>query len=127
MSKSSTERWHDAYQKALTQSPTRSKNGAVRIFERIVGTPPLPAEKRAYEIFFRLLMDLREMEDFEKRYPLAMVAFGGAHLNIDNPYYHLAVQLGEILARDGFLVRTGAGESSVIIFVILLLSLCELF
>jgi predicted Rossmann-fold nucleotide-binding protein len=72
-------------------------------------------------------MDLREMEDFEKRYPLAMVAFGGARLNIDDPYYHLAVQLGEILARDGFLVRTGAGESSVIIFVILLLSLCELF
>ena len=54
----SIKRWHDAYQKALTQSPTRRKNGAVRIFERIVGSPPLPAEKRANELFHRLISDL---------------------------------------------------------------------
>ncbi|KAK1735452.1 putative cytokinin riboside 5'-monophosphate phosphoribohydrolase [Skeletonema marinoi] len=107
----SIKRWHDAYQKALTQSPTRSKNGAVRIFERIVGSPPLPAEQRAYELFHRLISDLREMEDFEKSYPLAMVAFGGARLRSDDPYYFLARQLGGILAMEGFLVRTGGGES----------------
>jgi len=107
----SIKRWHDAYQKALTQSPTRSKNGAVRIFERIVGSPPLPAEQRAYELFHRLISDLREMEDFEKSYPLAMVAFGGARLRSDDPYYFLAQQLGGILAMEGFLVRTGGGES----------------
>jgi hypothetical protein len=107
----SIKRWHDAYQKALTQSPTRSKNGAVRIFERIVGSPPLPGEQRAYELFHRLISDLREMEDFERRYPLAMVAFGGARLRNDDPYYFLARELGGILATEhGVLVRTGAGE-----------------
>lgn len=105
----SIKRWHDAYQKALTQSPTRRKNGAVRIFERIVGSPPLPAEQRANELFHRLISDLQEMEEFEKTYPLAMVAFGGARLRTDDPYYILAQQLGGILAMDGYLVRTGGG------------------
>lgn len=105
-------RWHDAYQKALTQSPTRRKNGAVRIFERIAGLPPLPTEKHAYNLYNRLMSDLREMEEFEERYPVAIVAFGGARLRSDDPYYFLAQQLGGILAMEGFLVRTGAGESS---------------
>jgi hypothetical protein len=109
----SIKRWHDAYQKALTQSPTRSKNGAVRIFERIVGSPPLPGEQRAYELYHRLISDLREMESFERRYPLAMVAFGGARLRSDDPNYFSAQELGGILAREeGVLVRTGAGEES---------------
>ncbi len=108
----SIKRWHDAYQKALIQSPTRRKNGAVRIFERIVGLPPLPAEKHAYDIFRRLISDLQEMEEFEEKYPQAMVAFGGARLRSDDPYYFLAQQLGGILAVEGFLVRTGGGESS---------------
>lgn len=106
-------RWHDAYQKALTQSPTRRKNGAVRIFEHIIGLPPLPAEKHAYNLYNRLISDLQEMEEFEVRYPLAMVAFGGARLRSDDPYYFLAQQLGGILAMEGFLVRTGGGESSL--------------
>ena len=49
------------------------------------------------------------MEEFEKSYPLAMVAFGGARLRTDDPYYILAQQLGGILAMDGYLVRTGGG------------------
>lgn len=97
--------FHDAYQRAL---PT-SGDGVVRIFEKIVGTPPLPTDKEAYEVYMHLLEDLRRMENFEKRYPLAIVAFGSARLSTDNPYYLLAVEVGERLAQRGYLVRTGAG------------------
>ena len=96
---------HDAYQRAL---PT-SGDGVVRIFEKIVGTPPLPKNKEDYEVYIHLLEDLRRMENFEKKYPLAMVAFGSARLSTGNPYYLLAVEVGERLAKLGYLVRTGAG------------------
>lgn len=72
------ERWHDAYQKALSQSPTCSQDGVVRIFEKFVGKPPLPTDQEAHDLYLHLLEDLRRMEDFEKRYPRAMVAFGSA-------------------------------------------------
>ena len=101
----SSKHFHDAYQRAL---PT-SGDGVVRIFEKIVGTPPLPTDKEAYEVYMHLLEDLRRMENFEKRYPLAIVAFGSARLSTDNPYYLLAVEVGERLAQRGYLVRTGAG------------------
>ena len=45
------------------------------------------------------------MEEFEKSYPLAMVAFGGARLRSDDPYYNLAQQLGGILAWKVFLLE----------------------
>jgi len=49
------------------------------------------------------------MEDFEKHYPLAVVAFGSARLTSEDSYYLMAVKVGEKLAQRGFLVRTGAG------------------
>lgn len=84
-------------------------DGVVRIFEKLVGSPPLPSDEDAHEIYIHLLEDLRRMEDFEKRYPLAMVAFGSARLASDDPYYALAVEVGERMAQRGYLVRTGAG------------------
>lgn len=101
-------RWHSAYQKALSLSSAHD-DGVVRAFERFVGTPPLPSDKEGSAIYARLLEDLRQMTDFETKYPIAMVAFGGARLLSDNPYYDLAMEIGEILARKGCLVRTGAG------------------
>lgn len=71
------QRWHNAYQKALSQSPVGG-DGVVRIFEKLVGSPPLPADEEAYEVYLSLLEDLRRMEDFESRYPLATTAFGSA-------------------------------------------------
>ena len=103
-------RWHDAYQKALSHSPTAGGDGAVRIFDKLVGRPPLPSDGTAsYDVYARLLEDLRRMEDFERRYPLAMVAFGSARLSENDPYYALAVDVGEKLGQRGYLVRTGAG------------------
>ena len=49
------------------------------------------------------------MQDFEKQYPLGIVAFGSARLSSDDWYYLLATHLGEILAKRGYLVRTGTG------------------
>ena len=49
------------------------------------------------------------MEDFEKRYPMAIVAFGSARLTEDDRYYILAREVGEKLAQRCYLVRTGAG------------------
>ena len=102
------QRWHDAYQRALSQSPIGG-NGVVRIFEKLVGNPPLPTDKEAHDIYFHLLEDLHRMENFEKRYPLAMVAFGSARLTNDDQYYILATEVGERLAQKGYLIRTGAG------------------
>ena len=36
--------------------------------------------------------------------------FGSARITSDNPYYHLAVKLGRLLAKNGFMVITGAAE-----------------
>lgn len=96
---------HDAYQRALPQSG----DGVIRIFEKLVGSPPLPSDEKTYKVYIHMLQDLRHMENFERRYPMAMVAFGSARLSIDNPYYLLAVEVGEKLAEGGYLVRTGAG------------------
>ena len=49
------------------------------------------------------------MQDFEKRYPLAIVAFGSARLSKDDKHCVLARDVGQELARRGYLVRTGAG------------------
>ena len=67
-------RWHESYQRALTMEG----DGVVRVFEQMVGKPPLPSDKEAHKIYFHLLEDLCRMRDFEKQYPLAMVAFGSA-------------------------------------------------
>eukprot|EP00581_Thalassiosira_minuscula_P019421 CAMPEP_0183716672 /NCGR_PEP_ID=MMETSP0737-20130205/10489_1 /TAXON_ID=385413 /ORGANISM="Thalassiosira miniscula, Strain CCMP1093" /LENGTH=493 /DNA_ID=CAMNT_0025945967 /DNA_START=274 /DNA_END=1755 /DNA_ORIENTATION=- len=108
--KENIQRWHNAYQKALSQSPTIGGDGVVRIFEKLVGSPPLPKEDaEAHDVYLHLLEDLRRMEDFERNYPLAMVAFGSARLADDDPYYLLAAEVGERLAEEGYLVRTGAG------------------
>ena len=98
---------HNAYQRALL---TSTGDGVVHIFEKLVGTPPLPSDEQTYQVYNKnLLQDLHHMEDFEIRYPMAIVAFGSARLSSTNPYYQLAVEVGERLAERGYLVRTGAG------------------
>ena len=54
------QRWHDAYQRALSQSPIGG-NGVVRIFEKLVGNSPLPTGKEAHDVYVHLLEDLRRM------------------------------------------------------------------
>lgn len=49
------------------------------------------------------------MQDFERRYPQAVVAFGSARLTPKDRYYVLARDVGRMLAERGYLVRTGAG------------------
>ena len=44
---------------------------------------------KTYKVYIHMLQDLRHMENFERRYPMAIVAFGSARLSIDNPYYLL--------------------------------------
>lgn len=105
----SLKRWHDAYQKVLSASRSYTSDGVVLAFEQLVGRPPHPSDSEGLKIYENLLEDLRQMKDFEKKYPMAMVSFGGARLSTDNPYYELAVQVGGILATKGYLVRTGAG------------------
>jgi len=76
-----------------------------------VGNPPLPTDKEAHDKYFHLLEDLHRMEDFEERYPLAMVAFGLARLTNDDRYYILATEIGERLAQKGYFIED-AGVSS---------------
>ena len=97
---------HNAYQRALL---TSTGDGVVHIFEKLVGAPPLPSDEQTYQVYKHLLQDLHHMENFEVRYPMAIVAFGSARLSTTNPYYQLAVEVGERLAEKGYLVRTGAG------------------
>jgi hypothetical protein len=78
-------------------------------FKKLVGTLPLPKDSAVYSVYTHLLKDLHRMQDFEKQYPLGIVAFGSARLSSDDWYYLLATRLGEILAKRGYLVRTGTG------------------
>lgn len=59
---SASKRWHNAYQRALAQSPIRGGDGVVRIFEKLVGTPPAPQDREAYQVYLHLLSDLHRME-----------------------------------------------------------------
>ncbi len=102
-------KWHDAYQKVLSMSRSHTSDGVVLAFEQLVGRPPHPSDSEGLKVYENLLEDLRQMKDFEKKYPMAMVAFGGARLSTDNPYYGMAEQVGGILASKGYLIRTGAG------------------
>ena len=108
LNESALKRWHNAYQQALARSPTQG-DSVVRIFEKLVGPPPTQTDHAAYDVYLRLLSDLHRMEDFEKRYPMAIVAFGSARLKEYDRYYILAREVGEKLAQRGYLVRTGAG------------------
>lgn len=63
------------------------------------------------KILNRTLKELRQA--FKVFAPYSKVRkvsiFGSTHIQEDDPYYHLAKQLADRLAREGFMVITGAG------------------
>jgi uncharacterized protein (TIGR00730 family) len=64
--------------------------------------------KEALRVFRIALEFLRGFRAFH-HLPPAVTVFGSARFGIDHPYYELTRKMGELLAKEGFVVVTGGG------------------
>ena len=58
---------------------------------------------------FRIMAELVEGYQFLTQFESEVTIFGSARLKSSDPHYHVAEQLGKLLAKNGFTVITGGG------------------